>query len=83
MKGMPRIAPAAPKLQVPNYSKRTPIVNDAHFTDGPSEPTLQSAQFNPGQNAAALPNGPPKYVQPKGKRIFAKGLTNKRITQNI
>lgn len=81
------------KLVTPNYSQRTPIVNDNHFSDsGPvtgsppvPSPTLGSPQdsFNPGAMAGPLPNGPPKYIQPKGKRVIAKGLTNKRITGNL
>ena len=76
------------KLVTPNYSKRSPIVNDDHFVDGnpplPS-PTIGSAQasFNPGQGSSALPNGPPRFVQPPGKRVYAKGLTNKRVPGNI
>lgn len=74
------------KLLTPNYSARTPVVNDAHFTDGPALPTLGSPQasFNPGQGASALPNGPPRFVQAPGKRVFGtKGLTNKRNTSNL
>jgi len=70
------------KMVKPNYSQRTPAFNDQHFTDGPREPTIGSTQasFNPGQNASALPNGPPRYIQPPGQRVFpGKGLTNKRI----
>lgn len=75
------------KLVTPNYSKRTPIVNDNSFVTGNpplATPTIGSAQatFNPGGGSSILPNGPPKYIQPKGKRIFAKGLTNKRLTGN-
>jgi hypothetical protein len=73
------------KMVTPNYSQRTPAFNDGGFTDGPREPTIGSTQasFNPGQSASALPNGPPRFIQPQGKRVYAKGLTNKRITQNI
>lgn len=70
----------------PNYSARTPIVNDAHFTDTPlPTPTVGSTQasFNPGAQSGQLPNGPPRFVAPPGKRVYAKGLTNKRITGNI
>lgn len=90
MKGLgsnrPMRPPPIPRtggLVKPNYSARTPIVNDSHFSDGPKLPTLTSAQFNPGQSAAALPNGPPRFVQPQGKRVYAKGVTNKRIQGNI
>jgi hypothetical protein len=73
-------------MVVPNYSKRSPIVNDNNFVDGnppvPS-PTLGSSQttFNPGAKSAA----PPKYIQPVGaKRVFGtKGLTNKRQTGDL
>ena len=76
------------KLVTPNFSKRTPIVNDNNFIDGSppiAAPTIGSPQasFNPGAASGALPNGPPRFIQPKGKRVYAKGLTNKRITQNI
>lgn len=82
------------KMVKPNYSSRSPIVNDNHFDDSTPvtagnpplpDPTLGSPQdsFNPAANSEPLPNGPPKYVQPKGKRVMAKGLTNKRITGNI
>ena len=73
------------RLVTPNYSQRTPIANDTNFTDGPREPTLGSPQasFNPGGGAGALPNGPPRFIQTPGKRVYAKGLTNKRITGNI
>ena len=72
-------------LVTPNYSQRTPIANDQNFTDGPREPTLGSPQasFNPGREAGVLPNGPPRFIQAPGKRVYAKGLTNKRITGNI
>lgn len=72
---------------------RTPIVNDTHFSDAhaiseggmPPTPSLGAPRdtFNPGQGAGVLPDGPPKYIQPKGRRIIAKGLTNKRISQNV
>lgn len=78
------------KLVTPNYKARSPIVNDASFSDGPvapmpAQPVTGSpdATFNPGANSSPFPNGPPKYIQPKGKRVIAKGLTNKRITGNI
>lgn len=60
-----------------------PIVDDSAFTD--TRPTIgqPSTSFNPGKASEILPNGPPKYVQPQGKRVMAKGLTNKRITGNI
>lgn len=61
--------------------KGTPIVNDAHYTD--ARPTIgsPSATFNPGgaQQAGPLPNGPPRFIQPKGRRFQTKGNTNKRI----
>lgn len=76
------------RLIKPNYSQRTPIVNDNHFVDGNpplATPGVGSPQdtFNPGAKSAALPNGPPRFVQPPGKRVYAKGETNKRLTQNI
>lgn len=81
------------KLVTPNYSRRTPAFNDAHFSDASPPnasnpiqmPTLGQPQdsFNPGAGAGPLPSGPPKYIQPKGKRVLAKGLTNRRITQNV
>ena len=74
------------QLITPNYSARAPIVNDAHFTDGPPLPTMGSpmASFNPGQSASALPNGPPRAINPPGKRpAGVKGLTNKRINANL
>lgn len=82
------------RLVTPNYSKRTPVVNDMHFSDSgggvTGSPPLQTPDlgqpqdtFNPGAKSEILPSGPPKYVQPKGKRVLAKGLTNRRITQNI
>lgn len=72
------------KLVTPNYNKRTPIVNDNAFVTGNpplATPTIGSPQdtFNPGGGSGVLPSGPPKYVQPKGKRAIAKGLTNKRL----
>jgi hypothetical protein len=81
-------APRTPRYQMvkPNYSARTPIVNDSGFTDGPRQPTIGSPQasFNPGQSAAALPNGPPRFINAPGKRVYGgKGMTNKRITNNI
>lgn len=73
--------------------RQTPIVNDTHFSDAHAisgNPALQTPglgapqdSFNPGANSEILPSGPPKYIQPKGKRVIAKGLTNKRITGNI
>jgi hypothetical protein len=78
--------PKQMSLVKPNYSQRTPIVNDGGFTDGPREPTLGSTQatFNPGQNASPLPNGPPRFIQAPGKRVFAgKGMTNKRNPGNL
>lgn len=76
------------RLVTPNYSARTPIVNDNSFVDGHppvATPTIGAASdtFNPGGKSGLFPNGPPKYVQPRGKRVMAKGLTNKRITQNV
>lgn len=82
------------KLIKPNYSQRSPIVNSNHFDDSAvvtghpplGTPDLGSPQdtFNPsGAGAGSFANGPPKYVQPKGKRVMAKGLTNKRLTGNI
>ena len=73
------------KLVKPNYSKRSPVVNDMHFSDAATgQPGLGSPQdtFNPGQASEALPNGPPKYIQPAGKRVMSKGLTNKRLPAN-
>lgn len=75
------------RLVKPNYSARTPIVNDNNFVDGNppvAAPTLGSPQatFNPGGKAGLFPNGPPKYIQPKGKRATGKGLTNKRLPIN-
>jgi hypothetical protein len=69
------------KLVTPNYSQRTPIVNESSFNDqriGSADDT-----FNPGASSSPLPNGPPRYIQPPGKRPNAKGLTNKRITGNL
>lgn len=74
--------------------RSTPIVNDQHFSDAHAisngNPPIQMPQlgspqdsYNPGQQAGPLPNGPPKYIQAKGKRVIAKGLTNKRITGNV
>ena len=83
------------KLVTPNYSKRTPVVNDSHFSDAGAGPVASNPiqmpglgdpqdSFNPGQASAPLPSGPPRFIQPKGaKRVYAKGVTNKRITQNI
>lgn len=85
----PQRPPSIPRsrgLIKPNYSARTPIVNDAHFTDGPKLPTIGSPQasFNPGQSAGALPNGPPRFVNAPGKRVYGgKGLSNKRMPNNI
>lgn len=75
------------KLVTPNYSQRSPIVNDNHFVDGNpplATPTIGAPQdsFNPGGTSSPFPNGPPKYIQPKGKRATAKGLTNKRLPMN-
>lgn len=70
----------------PSYKARTPIVNDSHFSDGPPRPTIGSTQatFNPGSKSGPFPgSGPPKIIQVPGKRVYAKGLTNKRQTQNI
>jgi hypothetical protein len=69
------------KLVKPNYSKRTPVVNDTHYND--AKIGSPNSTFNPGATASPLPTGPPKFIQPPGKRIYAKGLTNKRLTQNI
>lgn len=69
------------KLVTPNYSKRSPIVNESSFNDQKIGGT--SDTFNPGASASPLPTGPPKYIQVPGKRPNAKGLTNKRLTQNI
>lgn len=75
------------KMPFKKAGKPTPIVNDAHFSDShASAPKIGSpnSTFNPGSNSGALPTaGPPKYVQVPGKKIMAKGLTNKRITGNI
>lgn len=62
---------------------QTSIVNESHFSDAHPIIGSASASFNPGKKSEPLPNGPPKYVQVAGKRPLAKGLTNKRITQNI
>lgn len=81
------------KLVKPNYKSRTPVVNDMHFSDAGAGPTgnppltlpgIGSPQdtFNPGQASEALPSGPPKYIQPAGKRVMGKGLTNKRLPAN-
>lgn len=75
------------KMITPNYSKRSPIVNDNSFVDGNPPlptPTLggSSDTFNPGGKSSPFPNGPPKYIQPKGKRATSKGLTNKRLPIN-
>lgn len=69
------------RLVKPNYSSRTPVVNDSNFSDAKIG-TAQTS-FNPGQKASPFPNGPPKFIQPPGKRVNAKGMTNKRLTQNI
>lgn len=69
------------RLVKPNYKARKPIVNEVHYTD--ARIGDKSSTFNPGAKASALPNGPPKFIQVPGKRIYAKGLTNKRLTQNI
>ncbi len=72
------------KLVTPNYSKRTPVFNDNHFTDGPAMPTANSVGFDPGQSAAPMPNGPPRFISPPGKRVVGtKGLTQKRQTSNL
>ncbi len=73
--------------------KSSPIVNDAHFSDAhavstssaPPTPGIGSPMdsFNPGGASEILPSGPPKYIQPAGKRPMAKGLTNKRVTGNL
>lgn len=62
---------------------QTPVVNHANFTD--ARPTLgsSSASFDPGRASQPLQGGPPRYVGVKGKRAQSKGLTNKRITDNI
>jgi hypothetical protein len=82
-----RIKQPSMKLVTPNYSQRTPIVNDNAFVDGnppvPS-PTIGSPQanFNPA-GKSGLPT-PPRFIQAPGKRVFGtKGLTNKRQTSNI
>lgn len=72
---------------------QTPIVNDAHFSDSHAvsgnpplmTPNLGAPQdtFNPGAGSEPLPNGPPKYIQPAGKKVVAKGLTNKRLTGTV
>lgn len=82
-----------PKMSMPKMGGRTPIVNDAHFSDSHAvngnpplaTPTLNSpdTSFNPGAGSSILPNGPPKYIQPAGKRVVAKGLTNKRLTGTV
>lgn len=75
------------------HGGRTPIVNDSHFSDSHAikgNPPIATPglgnpmdSYNPGASSEILPNGPPKYMQPQGKRPMSKGLTNKRITQNI
>jgi len=75
------------QLVKPNYSARSPIVNDNNFVDGNppiSTPTIGSPQatFNPGAKSGPLPNGPPKYIQPQGKRPMSKGMSNKRLPMN-
>ena len=75
------------KMVKPNYSARTPVFNDNHYTDARpaiGAPTIGSPQasFNPGGNASMLPNGPPRAIQVPGKRPMAKGLTNKRLPMN-
>lgn len=61
-----------------------PVVNDTNFTD--ARPTIGGSNdtFNPGGATAAgvLPGGPPKYINPPGRKTnsFApKGETNKRL----
>jgi membrane-associated protease RseP (regulator of RpoE activity) len=75
------------RMEIPNYSKRSPIVNDNNFVDGhppvPS-PTLGSPQatFNPGAKSG-LP-APPRFISPPGKRVSgAKGMSQKRQTDNL
>lgn len=76
--------PSTRGLVKPNYSARTPIVNDAHFTDTPTPtPTIASQGFNPGQKDELLPGGPPRYIQPPGRRVISKGLSNKRINDTL
>lgn len=69
------------QLVKPNYSKRSPIVNDTHYSD--AKIGSPSTTFNPGASADPVPAGPPKFVQAPGKKVFAKGLTNKRYGQNV
>lgn len=69
------------KLVKPNYSQRSPIVNDVSYSD--AKIGGASTTFNPGAKASPLPAGAPKFVQPPGKRVLDKGLTNKRYGQNI
>lgn len=69
------------KLVKPNYSKRSPIVNDTHYND--AKIGSANSTFNPGASASPLSAGPPKFIQPPGKRVNAKGLTNKRFSQNV
>ena len=61
------------------------IVNHNMFTD--ARPTMGSPQatFNPGDASAygPLPGGPPRNVNPPGRRVVAKGLTNKRIQNTM
>lgn len=80
------------KLETPNYSKRSPIVNESGFNDShatsftpPAGPKLGSPQttFNPGASSEILPGGAPKYVSPPGRRVQGKGLTNKRLTGTL
>lgn len=69
------------RLVKPNYSKRSPIVNDTHYND--AKIGSPNSTFNPGAGDSPLPTGPPKYVSVPGKRVNAKGLTNKRFSQNV
>lgn len=66
-----------------NRPRPVPIVDDKNFTD--ERPTIgsKSATFNPGASASPFPNGPPRFIGPKGKQPRSKGLTNKRVTSNI
>lgn len=69
------------KLVKPNYSKRSPIVNDTHYND--AKIGSKNSTFNPGASSSPLPTGPPRTISAPGKRVYAKGLTNKRFQQNI
>lgn len=67
------------KLVKPNYKSRSPVVNEANFTDQRPSIGSASATFNPASKTAKpFIDGPPRFVQVSGKRVRTKGLTNKR-----